>query len=586
MAEQVTPAAARRAEQRERVAAWRERERDKKRRSEAAEAGLRPLFGGDPPPVERRPPVADRVPPPPVGGSVPTPAPKAAEGGRSAAELAAWMEGRLRVTEGPRAGEPWQVLEWQRACLESLAEPGVHEVALTLARGNGKSSFAAAAALACIAGPWRIARGEVTVVASSLEQARIVADHVEHGLRAMGRDGDYAIKHAPVPVIQHKISGARMVAIGSDPKRAHGRAPVLVIADEPAQWERSRADKMVAALRTGLGKQPESRMLVLGTRPADAGHFFSRMLEPAEGRRVHCFSASPDADVADRETWRAANPSLAHFPALEAQIQRESVEAAEDPMRLAEFRALRLNAGVAETAAAMLISADLWQAVEAAELPPREGPMVLGVDLGTGAAMSAAAGFWPRSGRLEAVAAFPADPDLAERGRGDGVGDEYLRMADEGGLWTLPGRSVSIQAFVERVAAEFGRPAVVVADRWREKELADALTAGGIPGGMLEARGMGFRDGAEDVRDFRRAVADRALRVRPSLLVRAALREARTVSDPAGNAKLAKGGEGKRRASARDDVAAAIVLAVAAGVRRERVSSGRPKRRALRVLVA
>ena len=41
---------------------------------------------------------------------------------------------------------------------------------------------------------------------------------------------------------------------------------------------------------------------------------------------------------------------------------------------------------------------------------------------------------------------------------------------------------------------------------------------------------------------------------------------ARTVSDPSGNAKLAKASEGKRPGS-RDDAAAAAVLAVSSGTR-------------------
>ena len=51
--------------------------------------------------------------------------------------------------------------------------------------------------------------------------------------------------------------------------------------------------------------------------------------------------------------------------------------------------------------------------------------------------------------------------------------------------------------------------------------------------------------------------------------------EARTISDPAGNAKLAKGPQGGRRLRARDDAAAAAVLAVSAGVRQP----ARPKPR-------
>ena len=43
---------------------------------------------------------------------------------------------------------------------------------------------------------------------------------------------------------------------------------------------------------------------------------------------------------------------------------------------------------------------------------------------------------------------------------------------------------------------------------------------------------------------------------------------ARVLTDPAGNSKLAKGSEGGRRMRAKDDAAAAAILAVALGVRR------------------
>ena len=71
-----------------------------------------------------------------------------------------------------------------------------------------------------------------------------------------------------------------------------------------------------------------------------------------------------------------------------------------------------------------------------------------------------------------------------------------------------------------------------------------------------------------DVRDFRRAVLEGKVTPQPSLLLRSAMAEARTVSDPAGNAKLSKGSQGGRRARARDDAAAAAILAVSAGYRR------------------
>ena len=127
--------------------------------------------------------------------------------------------------------------------------------------------------------------------------------------------------------------------------------------------------------------------------------------------------------------------------------------------------------------------------------------------------------------------------------------------------------SVDISALLRAALVRFGRPARVVADRWREAELRDALDKAGIPAAAFEARGMGFQDGAADVRAFRRACADGKVTPARSLLLRSAMAEARTVSDPAGNAKLSKGSQGGRRLRARDDAAAAAILAVAAGVR-------------------
>ena len=95
----------------------------------------------------------------------------------------------------------------------------------------------------------------------------------------------------------------------------------------------------------------------------------------------------------------------------------------------------------------------------------------------------------------------------------------------------------------------------------------------------LAVRGQGFRDGGEDVRVFRKAVLDGRVSPERSLLLRAALLEARTVGDTAGNHKLAKKTESGRRERARDDAAAACILAVAEGMRRAAVPrSGGPLR--------
>ena len=50
---------------------------------------------------------------------------------------------------------------------------------------------------------------------------------------------------------------------------------------------------------------------------------------------------------------------------------------------------------------------------------------------------------------------------------------------------------------------------MIVCDRWREAELRDQLDAVGFPQAALSVRGMGFKDGGEDVRIFRAALVCR-----------------------------------------------------------------------------
>ena len=108
----------------------------------------------------------------------------------------------------------------------------------------------------------------------------------------------------------------------------------------------------------------------------------------------------------------------------------------------------------------------------------------------------------------------------------------------------------------------------ITCDRWRLAELKQHLEAVSFPLAELIERGQGFKDGGQDVRDFRAAVLGDHVRPTQSLLLRAAMAEARVTGDPSGNWKLSKHVQGGRRANARDDACAAAIVAVAVGYRR------------------
>jgi len=483
----------------------------------------------------------------------------------------------LVVGQGERSGERFQLLPWERRFLAGAFAEDVDSAGLSVARGNGKSALVGAIAAAAVVGPLAVRRGECIAVASSFAQARIIFDHARDYLRPWTDaepDRWRVLDSQSAARVEDRETGAVLRCIGSDPKRAHGLAPRLILADEPSQWPVNFSEAMYAALSTSRGKIPDARLIALGTRPAGGGSWFSRLLEGGSGVYAQVHAAPADAALDDVSAWERANPSAPHFPALRQALERESARALADPSLAPMFRALRLNSGVADIENASLIDAASWERVEAETLPPMSGPLVLGLDLGGAAAMTAVSAYWPDTGRLEATAWFPGLPTLAERGLRDGVGRLYVELAERGELLTVKGRRTVPVADVLRWAVEtWGRPVCIVGDRFKQSELIQAVDdACLLP--ELRFRGQGFRDGSEDVRAFRRAVLDGRVSAPVSLLIRSALAEAVTVSDSAGNEKLAKESQGGRRARARDDVAAAMILAVAEGQRR----ASRPRR--------
>ena len=251
--------------------------------------------------------------------------------------------GGLTVNQGRLAGQPFKVLPWQARFIRGAFRPGVQSAGCSVGRGSGKTALLSGIACAHLDGPAAVPRGEVVIVASSFEQARIA---FEHCVAYMGDLLDDKRRWrvwdtAQQARIEDKRTGTRIRCVGSDPRRAHGLAPVLVLADEGAQWPPSTGDRVVAALRTAAGKQPFCRFVAIGTRPADESHWFARLLDGgADSAQVH--AADPDDPPFRKRTWIKANPSLPYMPNLEAAIRREAANAKRDESAMQSFRALRL----------------------------------------------------------------------------------------------------------------------------------------------------------------------------------------------------------------------------------------------------
>ena len=476
------------------------------------------------------------------------------------------------VGDGDLVGEPFRALPYQRRFVRGAFRPGVMRAGLSLARGGGKTGLASALALDAIrpAGALHREGFECVVLASSFQQARLTFEAALHSLELLGEAGAYRVRDQQnLADIQHRETKARLRVAGADNRRAHGWRVNLVIGDEPSQWG-PRGEALAAAVRTALGKRKGARALFIGTRPAADSHFFARLLAEDDPSVFSLTYAARQDDPPFRiRTWRKANPALNYgLPALET-LRAEARLAKRDPAELATFRALRLNQGTSEVETRALLDALTWRAVETDALPAREGPCAWGIDLGGTAAFTACAAYWPRSGRLEGFVSCGNTPALADRALADGVSGIYERMMAGGELVQLGGRIVPVGPFLAEAVRRYGRPQAIAADRWRAGELEDGARENGLRLAEPTWRGQGWRDGAQDVRAFRAAVLEGKVAAPVSLAMRAALVEAKIVADSAGNEKLAKAGEGQHRRRGRDDLAAAIVLAVAEGQRRE-----------------
>ena len=476
----------------------------------------------------------------------------------------------LVISQGRLAGQPFKLLPWQRRYLRGAFKPGVMDAALSCGRGSGKTTFisAIAAATVDVKGPLVQPRAESIVVASSFEQGLIAFRHILSFLQptfekyGVGAAHRYRVQDsANRASITDTSTGAMLRVVGSDPARAHGLAPALVLADEVAVWPRGNVEAMISVLKTSGGKIPDARMLWLGTRPASGAHLFEKMLLPggADYRQVH--AADADDNPFSIKSWRKANPGLDQMPDLLTVIKKEAARAAKDGETLASFKALRLNQGISDVRESWLLDSGTWADIERSDTP-KMGKYFLGIDLGENASMSCAAGFWPDTGALAAIGVFPEQPDLLTRGHNDGVGELYVRAAERGELYQA-GELVSDPAELLRLALEqWGRPFKLVIDTWRKDKLKEILGNSEFPPTPIEVRRHGFLDGSADIREFRDAALDGHLFPFPSLLLRSAIAEARTIFDAAGNTKLVKAGSGRRR-SARDDAICAAIIAIA-----------------------
>lgn len=495
-------------------------------------------------------------------------------GGKSQSVRAIQFLSLLRIPEGKKAGKPLKLADFQKKFVKGALSKKVMVGVLSIGRGNAKTALSAGLALGEMVGaldeqpqPKR----EIIIAARNRDQARTAFNFLLGFIQGLPVEDQalFIIRRGSKLEVEFEGNGGGLArVIAADGKSVLGGAPTLAIMDERAAWEREKGDSLENAILSGLGKR-DGRALIISTSAPDDANTFSRWLDdPPPGTYVQEHRPAFGLPADDLESLLIANPGamegIGSTPDwLVSQAQRAM---ARGGSALSSFRNLNRNERVSTEDRSVLVTVDEWMGAEVSpdDLPERDGPCVLGVDLGGSRSMSAAAFYWPETGRLEALGTFAAAPSLADRGAADGVGDRYSQMQQRGELSVMGEATVPTGPWLAEIVRHLDgiTPDCIVGDRFRHAEFTEAMQAAGLARVPFIWRGFGWKDGSEDIERFRRALFDGDVKAAPSMLLRFAFSDAITLVDPAGNHKLAKA-----RSLGRIDAAAATVLAVAQGAR-------------------
>ena len=182
------------------------------------------------------------------------------------------------------------ILPFHRRWLERAFDPEIQIAALSCPRGSAKTWLIGQLAGQALrpGSPTFEAGVEVLGVSASLEQSRVMLNFCREALADV--EGDYRwLDSGQRLAVTHKATKAKFRILSSSGKRAMGLAQFSTIyADEPGAWESRGGALMWDALRTSLGKRPNQKILLIGTRsPALVGSWWPALLDAGSGTGTH-----------------------------------------------------------------------------------------------------------------------------------------------------------------------------------------------------------------------------------------------------------------------------------------------------------
>ena len=448
---------------------------------------------------------------------------------------------------------------FQREFLRGALAPGIDTAALSVPRGNGKSWLAGHLLARALTPGDELnqAGGEYILVASALEQARIVYGFIRGALEG---NKEYRWLDSTTRIgVLHKPSNTRLRVLSSKAKSAFGivGCPLLIL-DEPGSLEVVGGTLLADAIFSAQGKPGSHlRVVLIGTlSPASSGGWWHDLVNGGTGGTTYVQALKGDLKKWDQWTEiRRCNPLTAISDEFKAKLISERNAARKDSRLRARFCSYRLNSPSGDESTMLLTVSDFEDMTKRA-VPPREGLPIVALDLGQNRAWSAALALY-KNGRVECRALSPGVPDLDAQEKRDGVPrGTYSRLADQGVLLQAAGlRIPPTKMLMELIKKTWGRPSGMICDRFRIDELHDA----GVPC-RVTSRVTRWSEASYDIRALRKYAVDGPFSVAECSrsLLAASLAVALVKNDDQGSVRLVKRGTNN---SARDDCAAALILA-------------------------
>ena len=456
---------------------------------------------------------------------------------------------------------------FQRQFIRGATAPGIDTACLSTPRGNGKS-WLAGYLVSRILDPdddLFVPGSESVLCAASIEQARIVFRFARQELEPRG-GYRFLDSHTRIG-INHVDSNTRLRVIGSNGKTAMGLVGCpWAICDEPGAWEVNGGTLLHDAIETAKGKPGSPlRAVYIGTlAPSTSGWWHDLV---AAGSNGSTFVQVLQGDIEKWDKWpeiRRVNPLTSVSPEFRKKLLEERDKALSDSRLKARFLSFRMNRPSSDEST-MLLTVEDWERCCGRPVPPRQGRPIVGVDLGGGRAWSAAVALW-KNGRVEALAVAPGIPSIADQEKRDRVPAGLYRKLVEGGrLRIAEGLRVQPVAHLyDAVVDLWGRPVMILSDFFRFFELKDVV--GSVP---LYPRRRRWSEASEDIRAVRKIAADGPLSVEAESqnLIAASLAVSLVQNDDQGSVRLLKRSTNN---TARDDVAAGLVLVAGAFIRSQR----------------